>query len=307
MKVFSVIIPHKNIPQLLERCISSIPQSDDIEVIVVDDNSAPELVDFNKFPGLDRDNVRVIFDKKEKGAGAARNIGLSNSTGQWLIFADSDDFFHDNAFPLFRSLIQSDKELYVFDTDSVMSDTFEKVDNREDIVTLYKKSYDEKILRYMHHTVWGKIFKRDVFMKNNIKFQEIAASNDAFFAASYGVYAKDVEFADVVCYCCTVRGGSICTKLSYKNINARIKAVFDINDLYQSQDVNVKYWMNLLGPLFNMYKIDKHAFLKILCLYIKRTPLTRIYIDIKESGSRFLNRMLGNVNDKDIKKLQIKE
>jgi len=37
---FSIIIPHKNIPDLLMRCLKSIPVSEDIQLIVVDDNSA---------------------------------------------------------------------------------------------------------------------------------------------------------------------------------------------------------------------------------------------------------------------------
>ena len=37
---FSIIIPHKEIPDLLMRCLKSIPVSEDIQVIVVDDNSA---------------------------------------------------------------------------------------------------------------------------------------------------------------------------------------------------------------------------------------------------------------------------
>lgn len=47
---FSIIIPHHNIPDLLERCIASIPMRDDVEVIVVDDRSSPSVVDFDNFP-----------------------------------------------------------------------------------------------------------------------------------------------------------------------------------------------------------------------------------------------------------------
>ena len=41
MKTFnySIIIPHRNIPQLLQRCIDSIPSRDDLQIIIVDDNS----------------------------------------------------------------------------------------------------------------------------------------------------------------------------------------------------------------------------------------------------------------------------
>ena len=56
---YSIIIPHKNIPNLLQRCLDSIPNREDVQIIVVDDNSDPNIVDFDKFPGLNRSNVEV--------------------------------------------------------------------------------------------------------------------------------------------------------------------------------------------------------------------------------------------------------
>ena len=60
--VYSVIIPHKDIPCLLQRCLDSIPPRDDVQIIVVDDNSSPDIVDFAHFPGQDRTDVPVIAD-----------------------------------------------------------------------------------------------------------------------------------------------------------------------------------------------------------------------------------------------------
>lgn len=56
--VYSIIIPHKNIPDLLRRCLDSIPQRPDIQIIVVDDNSSPDKVDFAHFPGRERRGSR---------------------------------------------------------------------------------------------------------------------------------------------------------------------------------------------------------------------------------------------------------
>jgi glycosyltransferase involved in cell wall biosynthesis len=63
---YTIIIPHKNIPDLLKRCLDSIPEQDDRQVIVVDDNSNIERVDFESFPGLNRKNIEVYFTKEEK-------------------------------------------------------------------------------------------------------------------------------------------------------------------------------------------------------------------------------------------------
>ena len=94
MYKFTIIIPHKNIPHLLQRCLYSIPKRDDLQVIIIDDNSDPEIVDFENFPGIGEDNIEVVFTKEDKGAGYARNIGLKFAKGEWLLFADADDFYN---------------------------------------------------------------------------------------------------------------------------------------------------------------------------------------------------------------------
>jgi cellulose synthase/poly-beta-1,6-N-acetylglucosamine synthase-like glycosyltransferase len=60
---YSIIIPHKNIPQLLQRCLDSIPRREDVQIIVVDDNSDANKVDFANFPGLNDPYVEVVFVK----------------------------------------------------------------------------------------------------------------------------------------------------------------------------------------------------------------------------------------------------
>jgi glycosyltransferase involved in cell wall biosynthesis len=95
--IFSVIIPHKNRPDLLQYCLNSIPRRKDIQIIVVDDNSDEDKVNFNKFPGLDDEYVEIYLTKEGKGAGYARNMGLKHAKGKWLLFADADDFFTENS------------------------------------------------------------------------------------------------------------------------------------------------------------------------------------------------------------------
>ena len=91
---YTIIIPHKNSPKLLQRCLDSIPQRNDLHIIVVDDNSDIDKVDFGNFPGLNRNDVEVIFTKEGKGAGYARNIGLAHTDSEKVIFADADDYFN---------------------------------------------------------------------------------------------------------------------------------------------------------------------------------------------------------------------
>ena len=69
---YSIIIPHKNIPQLLQRCLDSIPIRDDVQVIVVDDNSDTDKVNFDNFPKWKGKNYEYYLTKEGKGAGSFR-------------------------------------------------------------------------------------------------------------------------------------------------------------------------------------------------------------------------------------------
>ena len=82
---YSIIIPHKNIPQLLQRCLDSIPFRGDVQVIVVDDNSDSSIVNFENFPGIKRPNIEVYLTKEGRGAGYARNVGLQHVKGKWIL------------------------------------------------------------------------------------------------------------------------------------------------------------------------------------------------------------------------------
>ena len=108
---YSIIIPHRNIPNLLQRLLCTIPQRNDMEVIIVDDNSDAEHVDFEHFPGIERADTKVIFDKKGGGGGYARNVGLTQATGKWVIFADSDDYFNYCLNDVLNDSLDSDSDI----------------------------------------------------------------------------------------------------------------------------------------------------------------------------------------------------
>ena len=80
MKNYSIIIPHKDIPELLQRCLNSIPQREDIEVIIIDDGS-------KAVPVLTREDAELVALLENGGAGHARNIGLQHAKGKWVHFS----------------------------------------------------------------------------------------------------------------------------------------------------------------------------------------------------------------------------
>lgn len=154
--MYSIIIPHKNIPHLLQRCLDSIPQRKDVQIIIIDDDSSPEIVDFVHFPGQNRTDVEVVFTKEEKGAGYARNCGLEKARGKWLLFADADDFFLPGFWNTLDIYCDTDYDLITFRAESVNSDTLKPVLPRQANYEKIAEDMDLEILKYRNDVPWAK-------------------------------------------------------------------------------------------------------------------------------------------------------
>lgn len=210
---YSIIIPHHNVPILLERCVNSIPQRDDIQIIIVDDNSDGNDSYLEKYSFLKRDNLLFIPTKEGKGAGFARNVGLTKAEGEWLVFADSDDFFTDDCLKLMDQHCNSYADVVYFNIKSVFSDDITKEGNRDaakqKLFDDYKLSQNENIFRLDYPEPWGKMVKHRLVKEYKIKFDETRVANDYFFSTQVGCLAKTIEIVDEQLYVVTVRRGSL--------------------------------------------------------------------------------------------------
>lgn len=210
-KVYSIIIPHYNIPMLLERLLSTIPMRDYVQVIVVDDCSPREcLGDLrmlkDKYPYME-----LYYTEERGGGGKARNIGMSHAVGKYLIFADADDFF-TICFPqILEEYKNSDADIIYFSANSVDTDTYENANRAEyfhRIISSYLETGDERMIRYGFVVPWGRFIRRDMIVKHNITFEESWVSNDIRFSTISDYYAKELIADKRAMYCVTDRSGS---------------------------------------------------------------------------------------------------
>lgn len=91
MVFFSTIVPVYNRAELIKYTLDSIldRQEEDTEIIVVDDGSTDGTLKTLESYG----NKIKVFKQKNKGPGAARNLGISYATGKYITFIDSDDLW----------------------------------------------------------------------------------------------------------------------------------------------------------------------------------------------------------------------
>jgi glycosyltransferase involved in cell wall biosynthesis len=211
---FTIIIPHKNIPKLLARLIKSIPERDDLEIIVVDDHSNENIVDFGNFPGKDRLNFRFLSNEGEHGAGHARNYALPYATGKWVLFADSDDFYNKGFDKFLNDYVYSEADIIFFNANSVDTDTYES-SNRANHLNEFINEYEtdpkrgELIMRHMFTEPWCKMIRRSVIVNHSVKFDDTSIHEDVKFSCLIGLYANKIVVDNRQLYCITTRTNSL--------------------------------------------------------------------------------------------------
>jgi glycosyltransferase involved in cell wall biosynthesis len=94
MVSFTVIIPTRNRPRLLQQALASL-HDDSIPVVVVDDGSDPEYRD-GITACCEASNIVLLRNLEPRGAGYSRNLGVQYSESEWLLFLDDDDQFMEH-------------------------------------------------------------------------------------------------------------------------------------------------------------------------------------------------------------------
>lgn len=209
---YSIIIPHKNIPDLLQRCLDSVPVRDNVQVIVVDDNSDEEKVDFEHFPLWRGNHYECYLTKEGKGAGYARNVGLKHAKGEWLIFLDADDLLSEEAESILEKSIKCTEDILFYNSRSVFSDDLSRPSERNfysKYFSNYKTDKDETPFRYHFHALWGKIYRKSFIDKYKICFSETKYANDVYFTTVAGYFASSIRVEDEVFFIVTEREGSL--------------------------------------------------------------------------------------------------
>lgn len=234
-KDISVIIPHYESYTGLKILLDTIPNLANIQIIVVDDNSK----DISEIEKIKSEFNHVIFtrnDTDREGAGVARNIGLELAEGEWILFADSDDYFTDEAFENILNdiqIVKSDIDIIYYKPTSIDLDSG-LVSNRhlvyEDLVENYKDTLSiNEDIRYLFFVPWSKLVRRDLITRFEIKFDEVLASNDVMFSTKTGHHARNIEVRDSIIYCVTKSAGTLTGRSDRNIMGSRYKVIIDYN------------------------------------------------------------------------------
>jgi len=229
-KILSIIIPHFNSVSLLKKLLISIPKQENIEVIVIDDQSTEDAQEFNILK-KEKDFEHITFlsnDTDKKGAGTCRNIGMNYAQGEWLLFADADDYFTENFYESISQYFESDNEVVFFRTTSIYIDTGEIADRHEQFCTrldnyLERRDLKSELeLRYKLHGPVSKMIKKSFVVAHQICFEEVLASNDVLFSSRVGFYMNRFHVSTECIYVITRNFDSLTSDMSEKIYDIRL-------------------------------------------------------------------------------------
>lgn len=260
----SIIVPVYNAEKYLERCITSLVSQSlkDLEIILVDDSSSDSSLELcNK--AADEDSRIKVIHKVNEGAGKARNAALAVATGEYIGFADSDDFVEAD---MFKTLYEKAKE---YDADLVMSgflfvdgnmfsekgecvrkDYFEKDTHFESdddlkrlrmgiIGSLPEDADDSKY----GMSIWKNLFRHEIIKQNNITFQSEREmlSEDALFMVDYISCIKKATGIPEAFYNYCRNGDSISKSYKKDRFDKSLVFVSEVEKRFKKDIESVEY------------------------------------------------------------------
>ena len=212
MPKISVIVPVYGVEKYIAKCIDSILNQTfkDFEIIVVDDGTKDKSIDIINQQFNDK---RIeIYHKKNGGLASARNFGLEKATGDYLLFIDSDDFVNKDMFMnLYNESVNNNLDIVMCDYYKYYNDT-----NKE-VIPLIPNFDDKNIKCYVNAmpTSSCKLFKRDLFYKNNLVFPEGLLFEDNAVIPYVCALTRNISYIKQPYYYYLQRDGSYLNRQEY--------------------------------------------------------------------------------------------
>ena len=159
MPFFSVIVPEHNSSQFMRKGLDSIKEQTftDYELLIICDSCSDNTAEIAK------EYTDKVFEINAKSAGVARNTGLDNATGQWILFMDDDDWFlHDYVFEMLAEKLKNFKK-------DILAFSF-----------IFKGQGYAKCGQWI--AIWNKVWKRAFIENGHYRFPPIDHADDIQFS-----------------------------------------------------------------------------------------------------------------------------
>jgi len=228
---FSIIIPAYNAEKYIEETLNSILNQsyNNYEIIVVDDCSTDRTYEIlEKYK-----EIKLFQTKTNSRQGVARNIGLDNATGEYILFLDADDTFFDEKVleKLRNKIIEKNKPDIIY--------TGLKIIGNRELEIIPNEVNIEKGYRLGKHkwiNVTTLCINNKIIQKNNIRFPEKIRYEDVYFAFFAIERAQKFSYLNQITYLYNNREGTTTTGYNFEQAKDTIKLIEKLTELKDKID-----------------------------------------------------------------------
>lgn len=250
--MISIIVPVYKVEEYIDRCVNSLIKQTykNIEIILVDDGSPDECpILCDQYASTDS-RIHVVH-KVNGGLSDARNKGIEASTGEYILFVDSDDYIDLDTCEKFVNLIGKSKPEIVTGNGRRIEGTNVKFMKHTLSTTINNLTGEEYLREELKHNTmfmaaWLNLYNREFLNKNNLEFKQNRLHEDEEFTPRAFLKAKNILSSDINFYNYIIREESITTNKDLsKNALDIMKTCYELSEIYNEiSDVELKKFLN---------------------------------------------------------------
>lgn len=194
---YSVIIPVYNAEGTLRRCLDSLvgQQFSNYELLLINDGSTDGSDAICREYASTYSCVRY-FAKENGGVSSARNLGLEQAKGEYILFVDSDDYVSEDYFALLSHTLESnavDLLMFGYRNFGGASTEWDTGVFCEETESGVAKRISFAVCQYLFSSLLSKAFKRQIIERDNIRFSNnLAIGEDQAFIFTYAMHIRSI-------------------------------------------------------------------------------------------------------------------
>ena len=223
----SIIIPVYNVEKYLQQCLESVcgQTYNNLEIIVVDDESPDHSGEIAEI--FSKKDSRVHVEHiKNRGAAGARNVGLDQCHGDYILFVDSDDWVERDMVERLLSAIEES------DIDIALCEYWDEYKNQSSCHKFMDCSgvqtaeeFAEGMIKHWEYIItWNKLFRRAVL--ENIRFVEGRCIDDEFFTYKAVIKSRKTVLVNECLYHYRMRKSSAMRNPQHRKQRAKDQIAF---------------------------------------------------------------------------------
>lgn len=308
----SIIVPIYNVDKYLKQCLESIKNQSytNFEVIMVNDgstdNSGKICEEYTK------DSRFILINQKNQGLSEARNTGLKNISGEYILFVDSDDWIESNClaegifeirrnssdvifFPYIKEKELSQEKVKLFDKEQIFDkENIKKIILRR-LFGLLNEEFKFPLKLENLNTAWGKFYKKEIIKEEFID-TKLIGTEDCIFNIYNLINADKISYIEKTYYHYRKTNTGSLTKNYKRNLFCQWNYLYKLMENFISKNkleinykeaLNNRIILNIFALALNI--LQSNLSLKKQSLELKKLLNEKIYKEaFKDFSFEFL-------------------